>query len=131
MNESAIEQNGEAWLLQFLSESLDGWPLMNPSLALGFNRLDKLSQFMQLKESPIFEMIVFANPKQPAKYNLTLGQPSDYLNKAYYLDPTVMNAYKSYLIKLAEFLGVSVSTNPDYKKDIEDAVNLEIEFSKV
>ena len=130
MNETWIEQNAEAWLLKFL-ESLGGWPLMNSSLELGLNGSDLLFEFIRLRQSLIFDLTLYPNPKEPLKFNITLSQPSNYLSKAYYLGEKVMNAYKSYLIKMAEYLGVSASTNPDYKKDIEDVVNLEIEFSKV
>ena len=130
MNEAAIEQNGEAWLLQFLSESLGGWPLMNPSLALGFNRLDKLFDFMQLTSYPLFSLIIDTDPRVASKLSLTMGQSGAFFTKSYYLDTNIMNGYKSYITKIASYLGVSAS-NPNYLKDIEDAINLEIEFSKV
>ena len=128
MNESWIEKSSESSLLKLLNDSLNGWPLMNPSIVSGFNRADKLFQFMRLSTYPIFDLVMYSNPKQPAKYNLTIMQTSSFQSKSYYNDSQTMSVYKYYLTRIAEFMNVPAS-NANYKQDVEDAVSMEIDFA--
>lgn len=123
-----IESSGESYFISMLYSEMSGFPIMSDSWSPSKTVTERLVQLRMLNHRPLLSISVTSNPKNPAKYTLAIDQPTWFFSKKYYEDTKVMDAYKTYVTKTIEYLGPS---NANYKREIDNLIDLEIELSKV
>ena len=117
-----------------ISREFSGWPILDEDTDSETGNetttaLDDLTLFARLNQMPIFGLSLGHNLKRPSQCILCIEQPTWFLSKEYYSDPSVISAYKAYMTTVLELFGAEL--NPNYQLDVDEAFQIELQLARV
>ncbi len=120
-----LEKRGIQPLLTYISERLNGWPILNGTEAAtpsNSSVLDRLIRLKKVDSSQLFELFVSTDPKNPKRNVLRVLQPSWVFNREYLDNKKVMAAYKTLMTTVVQYFvpDANISTTIDSMLSIEN-----------